>query len=202
MNLHRREALLLLVVLGCRPRSATREVAAAGRHIAEDSAMTTPCPWKDVPLNQNRPCACSPTSPGAHWRGIAVNAPKQVRFKAGQVIDDFGAFAAVPLCVYYMLDVPSEPVHESYRITATDTRTGKVYQGDITTLDYGVEVPPPAELMLNTPRSHVAASASGGFMNPNLTNFVPIPQESATYEVNLSFRGFRSNKVVIQLIQQ
>ncbi len=164
--------------------------------------MTASDPWKNVPLNENKPCACSPTSPGVDWRGIVVNAPKKVHFKAGQVIDDFGAFAAVPLCVYYMLDVPSEPVHESYRITATDTGTGKVYRGDITTLDYGIEVPAPTELMPDTSRPDPTGSASGGYMNPNLTDFVPIPQTSATYEVYLSFRGFKSNKVTIQLIMR
>lgn len=133
---------------------------------------------------------------------MVVNAPKEVHFKAGDVIDEFGAFAAVPLCVYYMLDVPREPVHEGYRITATDTKTGKVYEGDITTLDYGLEAPPPTELMPETPRPDVTGSASGGYMNPNLTHFVPVPQESATYEVYLSFRGFESNKVTIRLIQR
>lgn len=164
--------------------------------------MATPDPWKNVPINENRPCACSPAAPGVHWRGMVVNAPKQVKFKATDVIDEYGAFAAVPLCVYYMFDVPAVPVHENYKITAVNTKSGQRYEGEIIDLDPGTDLPPPAELAPPTPPPDVTGLASGGYMNPNIINYVALPRESATYEVTLSFRGFKSNSVTIQLIKQ
>ncbi|CAM2011234.1 hypothetical protein [Acanthopleuribacter pedis] len=164
--------------------------------------MASQDPWQDVKLNQNNPSSCSPPQPDPHWRGLVINAPKQVKFKKGGIIDEYGAFAAIPLCTFYRFDLPNVPISENYSITAKDLKTGQIFKGDIVDLDPGSALPPPSLPGAAPTPPPRPGSAKGGYMNPNLANFLNIPQESATYEVFMSYRGFNSNKVVIELIKQ
>lgn len=159
-------------------------------------------PWQQVSLNENGPNPMSPPQQDPHWRGIIITAPKQVTFKAGQVIDEFGAFAAVPLCAYQCFDMLAVPVEEYTKITATDVKTGTAYEGDIVELDPGSDIPIPEDQEDPPTAEELKGMAYAGWLNPNLTNFVAIPQVSATYEVFMSYRGFKSNKVTIELIKK
>lgn len=154
-----------------------------------------------VPLNSNEPNPCSPQQPDPNWRGILIQAPKQVTFKGSEKVGEYGAFAAIPICGYYFLNVPTEPTDESMRLVAVDRRTGTAYSGDIIELNPSPEEPPPEdEEPLST--EEVKGLASGGYFNPNLADFVRLPEEPAVYNVLVEYRGFKSNVVTIALVEE
>ncbi|CAM2011235.1 hypothetical protein [Acanthopleuribacter pedis] len=164
--------------------------------------MTHHDPWLNVPLNEGGPNPMSPPDPGPTFRGIVITAPERVVFRAGEVVDDTGAFAAIPVCAYHCFDVPAVPIDDHFKMHAVEVKSGKSYEGFIVALDPGIMVPCPFEDAEPLKPEDVEGLASGGWINPNLANFVPIPREPATYEVFMSLRGFQSNRVRIELIQE
>jgi len=153
----------------------------------------------NVPLNSNEKNPCSPPEPGPTWRGILIQMPIQVKFKRGVRIGTQGAFAAIPICGYYLLDVPASPVKEPMRLFAVDKRTGKVYSGDVKELDPSPEAPPPESEPLSP--EELKGLASGGYFNPNLADFVRLPEISAVYDVHVEFRKFPSNVATVEMVE-
>jgi len=151
-----------------------------------------------VPLNINIQTACSPKPPGPHWRGILIQAPRLVRFRRGTTVGNHGAFAAIPVCGYYLLDVPPRPTTKCMRLVAVDNRTCVFYSGEIVELDDNPDDPLPGE---PSPPEKRQGLAAGGFFNPNLADFVGLPVASAIYDVHVEFRGYRSNEVTIELVE-
>jgi hypothetical protein len=152
-----------------------------------------------VPLNSNEPNPCSPQQPDPTWRGILIQAPKQVAFKRGEKVGKYDAFAAIPICGYYLLDVPAEPSDEPMRLVAVDRRTGTVYSGDIVRLSRSpVKPPPPSEPLT---AEELEGLAAGGYFNPNLANYVHLPEEPSVYNVHVELREFRSNPVIIEIVE-
>jgi hypothetical protein len=113
------------------------------------------------------------------------------------VVGDYGAFAAIPICGYYLAEIRRDLPPEPLRIVAVDIKTKKSYAGPITELEKGIAAPPPP----SPPRPPSARkSSAGGYFNPNLADFVALPKATATYEVHVEFRDLKSNAVTIELI--
>jgi hypothetical protein len=157
-----------------------------------------PKTFLSVPLNEKGPNACSPPEPvDPRWLGILIRAPHKVRFKKNEVVGDYGAFAAIPVCGYYLAEIRRDLPAEPLRIVAVDVKTKKTYAGPITDLEKGIAAPPPS----SPPRPSPARKGSGGgYFNPNLADFVELPKSSATYDVHVEFRDLKSNVVTIELI--
>ena len=60
----------------------------------------------EVELNSLEENACSPKAPDESFRGLLIQAPTRVSFKKGEPVGDRGAFAAIPVCGYYHVDLP------------------------------------------------------------------------------------------------
>lgn len=156
----------------------------------------------NVPLNTNEPTPCSPSEPDINWRGIVINAPKQVTFKHGKKVGEYGAFAAIPICGYYLLNVPLVPWTKPKRLFAVDKDTGVIYSGDVVELDPSPQIPPPPEDEEPLTPEEVEGLATGGYFNPNLADFVRLSEKPAIYDVYVEFREFRSNVVTIEIIEE
>ena len=154
--------------------------------------------FKNVTLNTFQPTTCSPPQPDPSWRGVVIQAPAKVGFKRGKPFAE-GAFARIPVCGVYRLNVPFPIVEDVIEIVAKDKKTGKVYSGIVSEVDDSPEeLPPPAPPLT---KEQVAGLASGRYFNPNLANFVELPHEPAVYEVHVKVRDARSNTVTIELVE-
>jgi hypothetical protein len=159
-----------------------------------------PQEFLSVPLNVSQQHRCSPTQADPRWRGVLLRAPTRVRFKEGERVGGFGAFAAIPLCGFFRVDIRLDVPPEPFKLVAVDKRTGQVFSGAIVERDPSPEFPPPVDLPVT--RRQVEGMAGGGYFNPNLADFVELPRASATYDVHVEFRGHRSNVVTIELIKE
>lgn len=140
-----------------------------------------------------------PTPLILNWRGIIIQAPKEVRFKRSVRVGLWGAFAAIPIRCYYELNVSTTPPEQRMRLVAVDKRTGKVYYGYIVKLDpHPIELFPDTEPLTD---EEVKGLASGGYFNPNLADYVRLPEESTIYDVHMECKGFKSNVVTIEIVE-
>jgi hypothetical protein len=153
-----------------------------------------------VPLNVNQQHRCSPTNNDPRWRGVLIRAPSQVRFKEGEVVGEWGAFAAIPICGYFHVDIRLDASPEPMRLVAVDKRTQKTFSGPIIERDPSPELPPPGALPVTA--RQIQGLSGGGYFNPNLADFVALPRTSATYDVHVEYRGFSSNVVTLELIKE
>lgn len=155
-------------------------------------------PWSAVPINRFCSCAMSPPRPGPWWRGIMVRAPEEIFFTPGKPATPYGEFAIVPLCGYHLVEVNRKMIGEPMRIVAKNLETDQVYEGPIRPISSGSIVPPPPDSPDLASRL-LPGQAFGGFFNPNLVNFVPIPPEAASYEVFVRLGDAYSNRVIIHI---
>jgi hypothetical protein len=159
-----------------------------------------PKDFLDVPLNEKVQNSCSPVGPGIGWRGVLIRAPRQVRFKENEKIGDTGAFAAIPICSYYMVDARLDVSSEPFRLVAVNKKTHQRYYGAIFEVEPGVVEPSPPPIQRPPTREELAGTATGGYLNPNLADFVELPKVSATYEIHLEVYGYKSNVVTVELV--
>ena len=159
--------------------------------------------FRSVPLNSLEPNECSPRPADFFFRGILLNAPQQVAFKKGEYIGPRRAFAGIPICGYYMLAATSIPqghdVLSSICLMARNIKTGKEYSGMIR--DPDPQPPPPTDVPQPSPED-LAGLSVGGYFNPNLVDYVPIPAEPGIYEVHAEVGDIKSNTVTIELVQK
>ncbi|UCE58246.1 MAG: hypothetical protein JSU63_12475 [Phycisphaerales bacterium] len=154
----------------------------------------------DVPLNTDEPNPCSPPEPDPDWLGMVIQAPQQVTFKRGVTVGDNEAFAAIPICGYMLLEVLSVPEDAEMLLVAVDRRSGKIYRGEVVELDPSPVIPPPPSPPLSD--EELEGLASGGYFNPNLADFVPLPQEPGEYHVHVEFGKAKSNEVTIKVVEE
>lgn len=158
-----------------------------------------PAEFRHVPLNSREPTACSPTPPGPRWRGLLIRAPRSVRFEIGNRSDrEAPAQDAVPLCGYSLLDIDPTRRGEKMRIIAVDRDSGRTYSGMIEDTDPSPEEPPPEDAPPLDPKM-LSGVASGGYFNVNLLEFVHLPAATASYEVHVELRTYRSNHEIIRI---
>lgn len=153
-----------------------------------------------VPLNSREQNLCSPLAPGPAWRGIMIHAPIQVKFKPGTPVGDKGAFAAIPICGYYLIDAAELLSGEPPRLVAVDQRTSVVYTGDLIEREASPEAPPPDEPPLDP--ASLKGIAIGSYFNPNLADYVELPAVPASYAVHVEYGRFQSNVVKIEVVRE
>jgi hypothetical protein len=174
-----------------------------------DAMTVTDEMFRDVETGVLGPTPCSPKKPAdPSFRGILINAPKRVSFKKGFPGEGLGTFTTIPICGYYILDVPYPPKHESMlgalRLVAVNKDTGKKYTGPV--IDRSDGVPPP-----KTPpftEEQLRGVYVGGYFNPNLVEPVRLPEAPAVYDVHVELGnrgegGFvESNTVTIEIHEE
>lgn len=152
--------------------------------------------FNNVPLNTREPNPCSPQDPGPKWRGILIQAPKRVVFGRGQQAGE--AFAAVPICGLYTLNLLNLTDGAPMRLIAVDRNTQKAYGGAVVDADPSPEEPPPDEEPLDP--ATLKGLATSSYFNLNLVSYVGLPARSAVYDVMVEYGGLQSNKVVIEIV--
>lgn len=153
-----------------------------------------------IELAGNSPNKCSPAAPPPPWHGLVIQAPSRTEFTAGVAADEQGAFAVIPVCGVFCVEVPKTPQKDSPVIVAVDLQSGKRYQGPIRELDPSPMAPDPDDDEPFDPDELEGMSVTSYF-NANVANFVPLPAAPARYEIWVEFRKMSSNKVVIQVEQ-
>jgi hypothetical protein len=165
----------------------------------EVKKMTDPFVFSEIPLNTFVRTKCSPPKPEEAWQGVVIRAPQKVAFKRGVRVGETGAFAAIPICGFSLLMVQFPLVEDVIQLVAMNKKTGKVYMGQVIDLDPSPLLPLPE--LPPVRKEDVERMASGGYFNPNLADFVDIPEAAGVYEVFVEIRGNRSNVVTIEIIE-
>ncbi|GMV95715.1 MAG: hypothetical protein AMXMBFR83_00860 [Phycisphaerae bacterium] len=182
---------------GCGPRPTAATDAAARKPAHDEGPMAIDDDeFRNVPLNTNDENPCSPQVADRAWRGIVIRAPRRVTFKPGAA----RPFAVIPICGYKLLEVPAKPSQERIRLVAVNRATGATYSGEVVELDPSPQEPPPEAPPLSA--KELKGLASGGYFNPNLTDFVELPETTATYLVHVEFQGAKSNVVTIAVVEE
>lgn len=190
---------IIILALGCKPPRDTFR----GDAMSPDDQV-----FQEVELGSLGPNPCSPHEPeDPAFRGILINAPAVVRFKRGVRIEQDDTFAAIPICGYYILDVPYPPKYpsalEAMRLVAVNRETGEIRIGPV--IDRGDEVPPPETAPLT--KEELAGVSVAAYFNPNLAAFVPLPENPGVYDVRVELgqRGtedfIQSNTVTIEIVE-
>ncbi|MFO1350296.1 MAG: hypothetical protein U1F68_06295 [Gammaproteobacteria bacterium] len=139
----------------------------------------------------------SSKDPGPKWRGILIQAPKQVLFGRGQEADE--AFAAIPICGLYTLDLVDLMNGGPMVLIAMDKKTQKIYTGAMVDADPSPEEPAPNDAPPDP--AALKGLATSSYFNPNLASYVQLPARPAVYEVMVEYGGMQSNKVTIELVE-
>jgi len=170
-----------------------------------DIMATDDSAFAEVKLNSLEPNACSPEPPDAAFRGILIRAPKRVTFDPDERVGDRDAFAAIPICGIYILDVGSMPPHdntiEAMELVAVNDETEAEYTGRM--MDPDPQVPPPADGLPPPDKAENVGVSVSGYFNPNLADYVALPEEPATYTVYVRLgEKITSNEVKIELVEK
>jgi hypothetical protein len=168
-------------------------------HKKEDSKTMDPKLFLEVPLNTNERNPCSPPPTDPSWRGIVIQAPSKVSFKRGAPVGETKAFAAIPVCGVYRVDVPFPPVKSNLMLFARDKKTNKIYSGPVIELDDSPFEPDPDSRPLSA--EDVKGMSVSQYFNPNLADFVDLPEAPGVYEVHVMLREMRSNAVTIEIVE-
>jgi len=152
----------------------------------------------DVQVNTDDVNPCSPPMPNDfEWRGVIIRAPKRVVFKKGKRSRD-GAFAVIPICGYCVVNIT--PSTSPIILFAIDKMNNKKYSGELIDLDSSHREQPPRQKPISP--DEIEGLAVGSYFNPNLADFVKIPEKPAVYDVYVEYRGYRSNTVTIELVEE
>ena len=153
--------------------------------------------FENVPLNTRELSPCSPKDPGPNWRGILIQAPKQVSFgRTGKG----ETYKAIPVCGLYTLDMLSLMDGKPMRLIAVDKHSQKIYTGEVIDEDPSPEVPPPGQEPLDY--AQLKGLATGSYFNVNLVSYVKLPVHLTEYEVMVEYGGNQSNKVTIKIVEE
>jgi hypothetical protein len=189
---------VLTMLYGCNNRKEPThpEQQMKGKQMALSDEM-----FETVQVGSLGPNPCSPKEPDPSFRGILINAPKQVYFKKGQRIGRLGAFALIQVCGYYHLNVPSPPKYdniiEAMTLVAINIETQKRYAGPMMKPD--TAAPPPSREPPS--REEVANISVAGYFNPNLADYVSLPPEPGTYDIHVELDEMKSNVIRIELLE-
>lgn len=147
---------------------------------------------------------CTPQIKDLNFRGIVINAPREVSFKKGATETPFGGFSKIPICGRYIhdLSVPlplGRTFEESMIFVAVDARTNKAYSGKIQFK--GTPVPPSISEDKKTDKKDLSKRSIGGYFNPNLSEIVDIPVQEGEYLVYVTLGSYKSNVVRIKVAE-
>jgi hypothetical protein len=156
--------------------------------------------FKNVPLNTSEKNPCSPVTPDStDWQGIIIQSPVSVSFVKGKIADDYGAFAIVPICGYFLLSVDTGSIKAPMKMFAINLKTQKEYRGAIQDLELNPEIPYD-EMNKAFRKEELKGILIGSYFNINCINFLDLPEESATYDIWIEYHDRKSNVVEVKLV--
>jgi hypothetical protein len=156
--------------------------------------------FKNVPLNTSDKNPCSPVTPDSpDWEGIIIQSPVSVSFVRGKIADDYGAFAIIPICGYFLLSVDTGSIKAPMKMFAVNSKTKKTFKGEIQDLELNPEIPYD-EMNKAFRKEELKGILIGSYFNINCINFLDLPEESGTYDIWIEYHGRKSNVVEVKLV--
>ncbi len=144
--------------------------------------------------------ACSPEIEDPDWRGIALNAPRVVKYAPGSQGPLDLAFARAIICGYAHFDYLTLDLRgaflESILFVATHTETHEVYTGKLEIVANAIPDEPDDEE--DSPED-LAGLSIGEYFNINIAAVVGLPEGSAEYKIHATLGEFRSNVVTMRI---
>ena len=131
------------------------------------------------------------------WRGIIVNAPSKVIVHNEKNTTATRLDIPIPFTSYYCLARPEiNLVGRRSTLVIRNEQTQKEWRGTTTTTDGDRHFYPPAVIDANS------TAAMSAYMNYNITNYISLPVENATYLFWIEVGTLKSNSCRIQVLIQ
>jgi hypothetical protein len=172
--------------------------------LSEERSLSVPPnieDFKTVELNSDTQNACSPDiSATPDLIGVVINVPNIVEFEVNKPASD-SAFAAIPVCGYYQLDMADLLESSAIHLFAKDIETEVIYRGVLVDEDAGTDAPLPfdePELEAEDLRGQLLSV----YFNPNLAKYIKLPKKSASYKVVVQIGKFKSNMVDLKVTKK
>ena len=154
--------------------------------------------FQDIELNSDTQNPCSPVvSTNSQFMGIAINAPTEIEFDEKEPAQD-GSFTVIPVCGFYRLSMPLLLKDSVISLFAMNVETEQVYQGQLVEEDDGTEEPMPFDEPELLPEE-LEGQQLAAYFNPNLTHYVNLPTEEATYKVLVQIGQVKSNIIELKV---
>ncbi|MCC2954921.1 hypothetical protein LK542_04735 [Massilia sp. IC2-477] len=151
--------------------------------------------FQQVPLDTNEQTPCSPEDPGFNWRGVVIRAPSTIILpkRTAQL-----ATVTIPICGLYLVDVANKFRYPGPKILIfSDDSSGQTYKGALVKRNIEPTIPPPPSQPIN-PSSKAAFSE---YFNVNAAAYLALPIQPARYRVSIEYAGYRSNEVMISVVE-
>ena len=154
--------------------------------------------FKNIELNSDTQNLCSPdVSAKSDFMGIAINVPTEVEFNEAEPAED-GSFTVIPICGFYQLSLVELSKDAVIQLFAMNIETQQVYRGELIEEDAGTEEPMPFDEP-ELQSQDLEGQLLSVFFNPNLTHYVDLPIEEATYKVLVQIGQVKSNIVELKV---
>jgi hypothetical protein len=157
--------------------------------------------FKDIELNSDSQNPCSPDSSiKSDFIGVAINVPTEVEFNAAEPAED-GSFTVIPICGFYQLSMLELSKNSVIQLFAMNVETEQVYRGELIEEDASTEEPMPFDEPELQPQD-LEGQLLSAYFNPNLTHYIDLPIEEATYKVLVQIGQVKSNIVEVKVNQK
>lgn len=160
-----------------------------------------PCNFSEIVAGSGSLNPCSPEV-DADFRGIKIDAPKEVFFGPGTEDPLFGGFTKLIVAGVCKLQYPTLGLRGEWNkaivFVATDTRSRKVFSGRM--VPFGSPAAPldPLEEGDLKPEDY-ADWVVGSYFNPNLVRDLNLPEKEAEYDVFATLGPYKSNVVHVKV---
>ena len=150
--------------------------------------------FQNIELNSDTQNPCSPiVSTNSKFMGIAINAPTEIEFDEKEPAQD-GSFTVIPICGFYRLSMVSLYNDSVIQLFVMNVETEQVYQGELIEEEAGIEEPMPFDEPELLPEE-LEGQLLSAYFTPNLTHYVNLPTEEATYKILVQIGQVKSNIV-------
>lgn len=157
--------------------------------------------FKDIELNSDSQNPCSPDiGSQPDFMGIAINVPTEVEFNDSEPAED-GSFAVIPICGFYQLGMLELSRDSVIQLFAMNVETEQIYRGELLDEDAGTEEPMPLDEPELLPED-LEGQILSAYFNPNLSHYVNLPAEEATYKILVQIGQVKSNIVEVNVTQK
>lgn len=154
--------------------------------------------FKDIELNSDAKTPCSPdVSNHSDFIGIAINVPTEVEFDEAEPAQD-GSFTVIPICGFYQLSMLELSKDSVIQLFVMNVESEQLFKGTLIDEDAGTEEPMPFDEPVLQPQD-LEGQLLSAYFNPNLTHYVTLPTEEATYKVLVQIGQVKSNIVELKV---
>lgn len=154
--------------------------------------------FKNIELNSDTQNLCSPdVSTQSDFIGVAINVPTAVQYNEAKPALD-GSFTVIPICGFYQLSLVELSKDSVIQLFAMNVETQQVYRGELIEEDPGSEEPFPFDEPELQPQD-LEGQLLSAYFNSNLTHYVALPIEEATYKILVQIGQVKSNTVELKV---